>query len=1799
MAFEDTGSTYDPLATYKLQATAAADSMGVLDTAVHGAVAVMGDIAATTFNSVVPEKIEVDTHDLLGRIDQSALQVYNEHPDAVRLASFVGGMALPIGIATKGLALARAGAKGVGWFSKAGEVKRLADVENAFKLGSEGAEAYRKARTAYYTAMGANVVTDMVAAQAAIDFTLNAHPYMEDYMKDWGSNFLFNVVIGSAIGGSIGTVIARKAFKDITMNVDKELMGAVLETVKPVDEAKFFGAQFVDRHQNVANIKAHIEAAEAGKIALSPRTVEGLRLIAKKAEHDQIVLFKEMAPTVMDESVPVPIQEFYRNIVANDPSFAAAEKVDFLKVTPLSGGKKAEGSVIQKVANLFKTNEEGKTVRNDAVYSPVFEAWIPKNQAYHYSTLADLDTSIEKLSASIDKSVGWKPRQDAVFEHEFLSTAEVEADYAKALLAMERQPYEALIKSPLASAPDDLATMKAIRARLSTLQAEGKDISAVKIVLTKEAPGWETQKIARVHNAGFPLSYLNDIKEIDKSRNLYSLFRESSSYRAPDISETTANIIDAWTYGNYNSLRRAALQITNPKLQLGADDKYIRAISEMSGSAKTSAFKEKLASIADSDGFVLMYRGMKNDPKGHHALESYTLNAGKGQAFTGGYDKGLRMYKVHLDDIVGMIEDFGTTMDKSNSNMEILVMRKAARESDIVPTSSLDASKVKFFKTAETVIDPLDSLSVAPSSNPAVTTVTASELDNHILQATKDAVKMQLKMGMGAETISMRTGTPIETVKQIVAGGKNEASGLLRFSSTLDIEKAAAQTNRALAVQSNVNKIPAAQIFSELNKQDVTTISQLLVERGLLSSSSEFVKDIGTKLLTDELKADIEFIKKGLGEISAEGLGTTLLRSSNSVLENLGPVGAMINGIGKIAIEAKNTAREQFTKPMAQAMEAVTKSEAHVIEFNTAINVQASIPGWKMFRNGKWWRGKVPPIPFNDLVKLPDAEFATVVEKYGLEAVTFNSKEYSVVTPSVIKAIEEIQSSGRQMYALRSVPAEVRGLGKLPDIGFWSPAANPTGKEIAYVINTSDQSVSMIMAKSVDELKAKMGEFRKSLGVDAKLYDIVTKGDDQKYYNIIKGRNDPLTMKIADVSMQHGGSSARTVVSTNTEVMADIVQGYDHYLGTSIDDILGLQLNPILEQLDNISILSRYGYNEATKSTLQKMSTSKVDPGRVMENILFGRSNPNQHSGWVAGQNFMQSYMDRGLRKISTVMGSHVGGKGLRTPESWKDTVAQMGAEGIVNPFQTVIDHIDETGVQGIKSVANVAAGEAVYLREGQLSSSTMTPRLVALQNSLAATVVLRFGDVAQPLVNILSLPILTSGAINKRMAASFMGTAIDPMAKFSVTAAMYDGIRLMNSDMGSSLDTLATKAGLFKDDWRTVNGILKKVRTLEPGVTSKIEDALDSKLVEWMSTGADKSEHLVRRVAFFTGAGIAKRAYPGLPDAGVMTFARNFMDETIGNYAAAQRPAIFQGTVGVAMGLFQTYMLTMAQQIFRQVETKNWKALGKMMLTQQTIFGASSLPGFHIVSETIADKFSDQNWDLQTGMFRALNDEVAEIILYGLPSQLAGLTTRGDIQPRLPNPFDLQNSIAAINMTKQAYNTLERVATAAYQADANTGKAMLEALSLQSLNRPVARVAELFSGHAITASGKVVEQNTLSTDGENIDYLGMAARVMGTRPLREIKAREAMHLDTIYGKMDREKRQQLSYKLKSYVENGTLDQEKLSNLGYEYLRTGSPNGWRAAVSEAYLQSSRPGNSNVLEHLSPNSPTMTMIDDLD
>lgn len=1589
MSLFDETQTYEPMDKYAAHTAVSGDSLSLPETIIGGAVATLTDIGTTYWNSLTPERFNASTSDLLSRIDDDALQVYNENPETIKALSFIGGMVAPIGLSVKGMNALRSGTKGFSWFSEAGQKANMMKVEEAFK-NSRGAidESFIKAKWDVYRGVALNAVADNVAAEIAILGTLSAHPYMEDYFKDFGSNFVKSVAFGSGIQTGIGSIISKFEISKLTGAVEKQVIGKIKTgLIEPLEEAgiterSHLGELAAVQFQSLENMKAQLTLADKGEIEMVPFVRAHLGDQIQRAEAELVVKMKGATSGELSKFMEVADQEkieHFLKFIGQD-NIAGLDKIAFAEVKGLTiKGEKA--GILQDAAKLFKDtvkklksgDEIPVTMRDDALWTPLGGGrFIAPADAPYYLQAADLGKSVDEL----DK-VGLPFKGKAIYKDWGMEvikkhSAEADADFMTALLASEKLSAKELSAIPVSI--DNLPMIKAFYSRAGQILGESP--------------------------------------------------AESLSFRL--IGES------------------------------GAETK------------------------------------------------------------------------------ISSIEDLGEVMRLSQAKI----------------VEELKAS------------------------------------------------------GYGIETISLKTGTPIETVEAIIQNGRVEGAGLLKYSSRQDVEVALDYKNRSLALSTDMNKVPQPEMLAALNARNLEASSQGILEQVLLSSRSETVQGFATTVLSPAMKDLSRWIYKEAENIAPSLLKSSMFASTNQVLEALGPLGTYINAFGKEVIAAKNTLTETFEKPLANLMGAVIKNgEAALIEGNTAIAVQASIKGRKLYKDGAFWviSDGTSNSTMRQLIAASDDEFRLLIqaaeeaENPLVTKASYNGNSYDIATQEVRSLMESLQKYGREMYEIKNARNIALGRGELQDIGFWAPSFNPRDKSVAYVFDKINKKTSMLFAKTDEALAEGIKNyedmlFKKHGGQWRGQFDLVTK-DNQEYYNQLAGRHDPLYMDAADLSKQHGGASTPAVVSTDTSVFQELLGGYQTHSQRAIEDVAEIHLDKVMALLKDISDVSQGIYAKETKGVLSKLGSKPVDAGQTVRNILLGRPLISEHKAWQEFQQRGQVWTDQAFKTIATAFEPLVGKSVTRSADEWNKVVADMEAKGIVNPF----DGLDKE------------FGLGRYMTEGKGTKEGLTPRAVALGNAAAATIMLRFADLAQPLINAISLPILTAGAINRRMAASFAGEALDPNAKFTVASAMMDGIRFMNHQASDTLWKEAGRTGMLSMELRNVSEMLEHQRSLDPGLMTKAEAFLEkfsqskdnTSALRFFTKAADKSEEMVRAVAFFTAANIAKKAYPGIGTSGIMAYARNFMDETIGNYTAAQRPALFQGTFGVAMGLFQTYMLTMAQSMYRNVQYRDWATLGKMLLTQSSIFGAGSLPGFQVVSEQIAKSFSDQNIDLETGTIRAVGDPLANIILYGMPSSFGpGISTRGDLQPRIPNPFQV-DSIAAVNMTVQSYQALERVVSAAMTADANTGKAMLEALSLQSISRPVARISELFSGQSITSRGDVVDSDVGLGNVDNILSLSTLSRVMATRPLEEIKARQALHHNSLYQSFDAEKRRGVTNQLKSYIRNGNLDSEKLEQLAEQYLRTGSSGGWRMAVQDAIRQAGAGGDATTLAKLKKNSPLQMMIEDLD
>lgn len=1723
----------------------------IVSSMVGGGVAAVADFGTSLWNSL-PGTPEVSTHDVLSRVSDNALRVYEENTDTIEAMSLVGGLLVPSSLAMKGLNMARSGVKGTSWFTKAGKEADLSKLDDLFSQGATATKEYRAARNAMYAKGAANQLLDSVVMEAAVLGTINAHPMMEDYMDDPIKNFAIGAAFGGVIGGGVGFIGDRFLIKGVTGKAESAAYGTIVDEMKNAYKSTNNATQVQIMESNIASLqKFGVEGAEYNE--LTKQVAAKMLLDMRK---DQALVFEGMlSPELL--KLPKENKDALLQVFAKSEGLAGVESVSYMSQkadTPGLVFTMNKNSKFQENPDFTPTlNTRGDLETPDVVFYPEFNRYATPNDAANYTRARDLGKSVETLDKELGKNFGLVPDTNFAEEVFSMGSAGLDAKYLAALKRVDSMSVEDM--SRLAIAPDDLPMLNAVVARAAKEPGIFKE---TKFTVTRNAPNYGAMEQAVFKAGGVSSTHLDELNKLSGMNAKFNLLQDTK------LSSKTTELLENWVGGDSFSKNRMRTAIE--AVQRGAsstDDVAFMAANEILESSARKNLQAEMMKHADAEGNVYLYRGLsKGKAVGHSAVESYTTSQKIAGAFSGGNAK---LYKVHVDDIIGSVTSRGLYDEK-----EILVGSPARQVEATLPISSMGSA------------------ATVNKLNTTKTGASIEDLSNALIVQKESTINSMLGQGVPLETIAIRTNTPIDTLKAFAGNTEGtsliEAGIISEYRNAAEIGNYLSPDKRALLLKSNVNKRNWAEVKSSLDSSTMSQIDRGIKETALMASESVGAKMIGSRLF-GEFAPALDIMRSQVSNFVNSKMGNRFVTSIDHSVRDMGDAGIIASTIGKNMQQISNDVEKLVLTPIKERMAAIVKSDVAVYETNLAVQVNASLKGYREYRAGQFWQKE-------SVEEIVDG-VAKQVEK--MVPVRFNGAEYKVVSPSVDALLQEMQVQGRELYNMKNAGHRILGKPDMSDLGFWIPSVNPRNKYIAYVRNSVDDTTKMLWGNTDAELQSMIKAYSSTIPPErlGKEVQIVLQGD-KEAYNILNGRNDALTMEVANVNLQKMGSNSSAVVKNNLDVFSELAGGYEHYIGSQTRHLGELAMSDTIDLLDRMSSVNQAYFKNQPLGAVAKLVSQPKDTANIIKNTLLGNSNLNEYTSWKSVNQSFETGLSLGVGAVNKAWENGV--KPLLNVFGKKELTADKMSKF---DYKTFADNLENAGVPNLfKAFDNDPEVQRKLYELSQVpGAKDSSQRLVYTSNAFAATVALRVGELAQPLVNAMSLPILTSLAIANKMPETFMGIQ-KGTAKVSGSQIMYEGMRASNDPAFKALNDKWVELGYFKPMVSEANETLALGRGVDAGAITQIQKALDSKFVQMMSKPSDWTETVVRRQTMFTGAVLAKRLYPELDDMGVTIFARDFMDRAVGNYHSAQRPVFFQGTAGVALGLFQTYMLTLAQNVYRSLELKNYKALGKATLLQAGTFGAGSLPGFNLISETIGEHFSDNHTDLTTGTYKALGDTTADFVLYGLPSSMGpAVYTRGATDPRFPNLLTTGlKDIAGVNFAMQAVEGVSRVAGAlASNGQESVGQAFGEALSMQSISRPVARLSELATGYSVTGKG-----NTVATPEEVWSGVGIMSRVLSMRPLEEAKLRNAMHLNSSYGSLDSENRSALMNKIKVALRNGTLDDSLVAKVSEEYMRKGgTPTGWRSAYNTAIAQTNVSGKATLVDKLSPNNPLNFMIDNQD
>jgi hypothetical protein len=742
----------------------------------------------------------------------------------------------------------------------------------------------------------------------------------------------------------------------------------------------------------------------------------------------------------------------------------------------------------------------------------------------------------------------------------------------------------------------------------------------------------------------------------------------------------------------------------------------------------------------------------------------------------------------------------------------------------------------------------------------------------------------------------------------------------------------------------------------------------------------------------------------------------------------------------------------------------------------------------------------------------------------------------------------------------------------------------------------SDDSLAMITATNQQELEQKAAALRSDFDVidrsQAKDFRVAL-GDYQNDRNFMSNRTQ------ADLNRR--GILNDVFPETNAE---DMIQQYvahnNRMTSRLVRDYVEMGNAQLFAEIDAMgakfagAATSKFGF-------LGKyFASSEENPYASYKKTALDIGPREEYKLWADSQEKLEAFASSAYNTAATAISGVA--KGILPLE---DTVAIMENMGLGNPYAKATNTLT-----AYQDIAN------------KLPDTRVLSRLVAAGNLFQSATTVRL-DFFQSLINLISTPILTmaeTSSIAKRLSNPELTTILPDGSNggagrtvLSTTKPIFGAIAdLFNPAVRAEIEPFLERSNITRSTtneyFQAINNLaIPKSGTRVESIMEGINSAME---VGASITGSQWSENMARMLSALTARRIfmAEGLAPGsqqLEDNMI-----TFVNRVHGNYVASQRPVAFQGPVGQAIGLFQTYQFNFFQQLLRYVDNGEGKTLATLGALQTSLFGLQGLPGFQMINQHIVGTAAGNpsHQDLYSGItnyfsggYGGSDKRVGDYLLYGVASNWlnAGLYSRGDINPRsltvLPiNPLEYPAISGGVRFISNLLDTADKVIQGG-----NLSSSLLQGLEHNGLSRPLSGLGQLMQGFVSTSTGSLITAirpnmgNPANGDG-NVsgwsDLVSVAnfSRLAGARPLDEAIAMDMTYRSTLYQAKDTSRMERLGAAVKEDLAGGQpIDTAKLDTFIHSYANAG---GEIAHFGQAIMKWSQEANvakaNEVFRHLS-------------
>lgn len=725
-------------------------------------------------------------------------------------------------------------------------------------------------------------------------------------------------------------------------------------------------------------------------------------------------------------------------------------------------------------------------------------------------------------------------------------------------------------------------------------------------------------------------------------------------------------------------------------------------------------------------------------------------------------------------------------------------------------------------------------------------------------------------------------------------------------------------------------------------------------------------------------------------------------------------------------------------------------------------------------------------------------------------------------------------------------------------------------KHHAFIVDKSVSGVGhtkMILARNGDDLEKLITK------VDTDRYDVRTSVDTDEYF---KARDTwmydrTLHENYLDIELSNRGIRSNYFPMTDPKLIADtFLQHHVRQEEALFREVTATKFHRFIDQMENLGRLYAGNHASSTDHFTKLAVSTKNNPYMAQVKNLFGFSRlEDAPDWWLTAQTAIDRGVTSAYNKVTNLY--------REAYQAGKLEDAANQANKIFNEMGLKTAYYDAS----LQLLANSKIDRGLvskFVRDANVFLLNTILRLDpfnALNNKLGNSILLS-SNMQELLSSIRKGDKVAAGDLAKLMDVKVPGVQDTIASPSKLIAAAYKEI-IENSTKGKAHWEAYTQP--FKD------------RALLPDLADQLYQSIDALTLTGATSAAELTakrhaftritRNLVEKGARYSGNELAEEmnrmvaavAAKKVTDLGVKAgvvseaeswaYISNFVTRVNGVVQASERPLMFQGPIGQAMGLFQSYQMNLIANTLRNIGEGRGKTLALMAGMQTSIYGASSLPAFDLINRKLIGEASgnSDHGDIHSAAYTIFGKEGADWLMYGVPSNVlnASLYTRGNTNPRVwhivPNPTN-PSELPFINAFGTALSTTKASLNAVIDG-APIWQSILHGIEHSGLSRPLAGIASTARG--LTGDKAFSTQRSGNILGEN-DLLSWATliRIAGAKPIDEAIMQNNYYRITSYASSDLKKRSELGLAIRTSLLAGEIpDQDTINDFAFNYVKLG------------------------------------------